>query len=216
MLDSLMLSASQRDSLEEATARYETGVDHLASYLSGRGIDRDAARIARLGLASDPIPGHERFQGWMSIPYITPAGVVAMKFRDLSPNPHHKYDGPSGQTIRLYNAMAFHDMSSDVIAICEGELDALVCHQAVGVPAVGTWGTNWLEHYPRCFADYEQVLIVADNDVRDDDSSPGLKHAKKVQATIPNSRIVLPPSGMDLGEWFLAEGRDAIREKMGL
>lgn len=208
-MEQLTLSVAQKNSLEQATATFEKNVDRLASFLEPRGISREVAVIGRLGCPSEPIPGFERFVGWMSIPYITPTGVVAMKFRRLDEGTP-KYDGPAGQRIRLYNVMALHS-KGDTIVICEGELDALVCSHIVGVPAVGTWGTNWLDHHPRCFADFENVLIVADNDVKDDGSNPGEKHAKHIQKTIPHSRIVMPPPGEDMNSWILRDGVEAVQ-----
>lgn len=209
----MIASLSQRESLERATAEFEKNVDHLRSFLEPRGISREAAEAFRLGFASDELPGFERFVGMMSIPYLTPAGVVKMKFRRLE-GEGPKYDGPSSHA-RLYNVLALQE-KGDVIAICEGELDALVCSTAVGVPAVGTPGTTWLDHFPRCFSDYERVLIVADNDEKEDGSNPGLKHAKAVAKSIPHSQIIMPPNGADLNEWLLRDGADAIRKAMGL
>lgn len=207
-----MLSPSLRSSLEKATATFAANVDHLASFLTPRGIDRAVAVAFRLGFVSDEIPGYERFVGMMSVPYVTPGGVVAVKFRRLNGD-LPKYDAPSGQHARLYNVAAFQ-APGDVIAICEGELDAVVCTSVVGVPAVGTPGTTFLEHWPRCFADHARVLIVADNDEKDDGSNPGLKHAKSVQKSIPNSQIIMPPTGCDLGEWVLRDGADVVRKAM--
>ena len=213
MLDSLIVGPSQRSSLEKATATFEKNVDHLASFLEPRGIGKASALQARLGFASEAIPGFERFVGMMSLPYVTNAGVVAVKFRRLE-GEGPKYDAPSGQHARLFNVRSLLS-KGDTIAICEGELDALVCSDVVGVPAVGTPGTQFHAHWPRCFADFERVLIVADNDEKDDGSNPGLKHAKSVQKQIPNSQIIMPPTGMDLGEWVLSEGAEKVRSALG-
>lgn len=216
MLDSLIPSSSLRASLEHATAMYEKNVEDLASYLVTRGIGRDAALGARLGKVCEPAPGHERFVGMMSIPYLTPGGPVAIKFRRLD-DEHPKYDGPSGQHARLFNAGLLADTDSDTVLICEGELDAVVGTHVLGVPSVGRpGGGTWLDHWSRCFADFERVLIVADNDDKPDGSNPGLKSAKSVQKHIPDSQLVLPPLGMDLGEWVLAEGAEAVKKGLGL
>lgn len=89
-------------------------------------------------------------------------------------------------------------------------------HRVVGVPAVGTWGTNWFDHYPRMFADFDRVLVIADNDVKEDGSNPGVKHAKKIAATIHHSEIVLPPAGLDASEWVLSVGVEKVREALGV
>jgi DNA primase len=219
-LDTLSLSSSQRVFLEEATATYEKTLDRAASYLVGRGLDQAAATGSRLGLASDPLPGHERFAGRLALPYVTPGGVVAIKFRciedhDCRSEAHGKYDGPSGQKARLFNTRALLD-KGDTVAICEGEMDALVCHHVLGVPAVGTPGTQWMDHWGRCFADFERVLVVADHDVHPNGDSPGIKHARKVQAHVRGSEVVLPPEGMDLGEWVQQYGADEVRRSLGV
>jgi hypothetical protein len=221
VLDSLLLSSSQRASLDQATALYHSNVEALGSYLEPRGISRGAALSAHLGLVSDPIPGHERFKGWMSIPYLTQAGTVAMKFRciadhDCKAEHCQRYDAPSGQKARLFNAGVLAK-GGEVCAVLEGELKALVCTHEVGVPAVGTSAGIWLEHWPRCFADFNRVVVIADNDQKEDGSNPGLKHAKdKVMKTLPNAELVIPPPGVQLDEWVLAEGVEMVRKAMGL
>lgn len=220
MLDSLLPSSSQLASLEKATARYHENVEALGFFLEGRGISKGAAYAQHLGRVSEPVAGHERFVGHMSLPYRTPAGTVAMKFRCIADHickdvGCQRYDQPSGQKVHLFNAGVLATTKSDVVAVCEGELDAILCTHELGIPAVGTAAGTWLDHYPRCFADFEEVIIIADHDVKPDGSSPGIKHAKKVQSTIPRSRIVVPPAGADLGEWFIKEGREAVLKGIG-
>ena len=221
-LDSLILSPSQRASLEEATARYETAIDQRAvSYLTGRGLDQAASLGSRLGLCSDPLPGHERFEGMLSIPYLTPAGVVAIKFRcitddcDCRASHGGKYDGPAGQKARLYGVESLQD-GGDTICIVEGEFSRITMNYMVGVPTVASPGTQWLEHWPRVFADYERILVVADHDVHPNGDSPGIKHAKKVVASLHGAHIVLPPPGLDPDEWVAQDGVEAVRKALGV
>lgn len=166
------------------------------------------------------MPGHEKVAGFMSIPYVVPSGVVAMKFRCIADHNCkevgcQRYDQPAGQKVHLFNAGILATTKSDVVAVCEGELDAILCTHELGIPAVGTAAGTWLDHYPRCFADFEEVIVIADHDAKPDGSSPGIKHAKRVASTISRSRIVTPPVGMDLGEWVAAEGREAVLERIG-
>lgn len=215
MLDSLLPSNAHRSLLERATAKYEENVDDLASFLGARGIGRAAATGQRLGLVCEPEPGHERFVGFMSIPYVTKGGVVSMKFRRLEGD-GPKYDSPPGQQAHLYGVSTLLDPLADTVLVCEGELDALAAHAQLGVPAVGTPGTTWLDHWPRCLADFDRVLIIADNDLKDDGSNPGVKHAKKVQGSISESRIVLPPAGLDMTDWLLRDGAESVAKEIGL
>lgn len=220
MLDGLLLEPSRRASLKAAAERYELHLEQALTYLDGRGVTEEAARSFHLGFVSDPAPGHERFAGWLAFPYMTRSGPVAMKFRCMEDHDHKalnhgKYDGPGGQKIRLYNAgvLAF---GGDVVLVCEGEMDTVLASSTFDVPAVGTWGTNWLDHHPRCFSDFDRVVVVADHDVKEDDSSPGIKHAKKVAATISRAEVVTPPPGLDISEWIERDGADAVREGLGL
>lgn len=215
-LDSVNVSPSLKASLNEATARYESSVADLASYLGARGISEAAAHSFRLGKCSDPIVGHERFEGMLAIPYLTPAGVVGMKFRRIDGSEGPKYDSPSGQKVRLYNAQSLSD-GGDVAVVVEGELSALIAQSALSVPCVGTPGASaWLDHWPRVFADFDRVIVVADHDAKDDGTDPGVRHAKKVQKSIEGAELVLPPAGLDLDEWLERDGVEAVKKAMGL
>lgn len=216
----MLLSSVQKNSLETATAKYQASVGDLASYLLGRGISKQAALDSRLGCVSDPEPGHERFRGWLAIPFITDAGVVAMKFRCASD--HHckavdcqRYDAPAGQKARLFNAGVLAQ-GGEVCAVVEGEIKAIVTTHELGIPAVGTSAGVWLDHWPRCLADYDRVLVIADNDIKADGSNPGVRHAKKVLATLPQGELVTPPPGIDIDDWIVRDGAEAVRERIGL
>lgn len=215
MLSSLELSTSQRSSLETAAAAYELQIDRpLASYLEERGIDRDAALGSRLGLCADPMPGHEQYRGRLVIPYVTAAGVMSLRFRDLTGTSSAKYLGAGGAQTRLFNARVLAE-SPKYVAICEGELDAIVMNYRVGIPAVGVAGRHaWREHFPRCFSDVERVFIVTDNDDKEDNA--GQELAKAIHKDLPRATNILPPRGMDVTDWFLAVGRDGIREALGV
>lgn len=219
-LDSLKLSSSVKKTLQEATEAYSLNLAMLESTLTARGISGAAASSFRLGVVTEPVvPEHQRFLGMMSIPYLTPAGTVAMKFRCIA-HPgkcegHEKYNAPAGQTTRLYNVAALHS-PGEVVAVCEGEMDAVVMTTVVGIPAVGVPGASaWKEHWSRCFADYDRVLIVADNDLKDDGKNPGLRHAERVVEKTPGAELVLPPAGLDLSEWVEKEGAETVREVCG-
>ena len=58
----------------------------------------------QLGTVIEPIPGHEHAVGCLSIPYLTPNGVVGIKFRRIDgSNP--KYIWPTGQKIGMFNVV---------------------------------------------------------------------------------------------------------------
>lgn len=214
-LAAMSLSGVQRKALEDATRTYEAQLteEALSYLLDVRGLDDATVTSARLGFVAEPEAGHERFVGMLSLPYVTPSGVVAIKFRRLDDG-KPKYDAPAGQKPRLYNVRDLGSRSPD-IAICEGELDALVLSGMVGIPAVGLPGTaTWADHHPRCFADFERVLIVCDNDDKEDGSNPGQAFAARIAKTLPQAAVRQPPPGLDVNEWFLQEGADTIRETL--
>ena len=182
--------------------------EEWVSYLTARAIPEDVARGARLGSVVDPAPGHERFVGCLSIPYMTRAGCVGVKFRRPE-GQTPKYDGPAGQKTHLFNVEALHD-PGPVIAVCEGELDTIVASRVL--PAVGVSGVNnWKPFYARCFEGFESILVLADNDKRDDGSNPGLELGKRIVSELPQSVIVSLPNGMDVTDLVVARGVDALR-----
>lgn len=215
MLDGLMLSESVRSELAEATRRYHATVDQAATYLAGRGLVQGDATGHLLGYVAEPInKEHERFAGMVSIPYVTQNGVVAMKFRATS-DEGQRYDAPSGQKPRLYNARALWD-GGELALVVEGEFKAIVAQRLLGAPAVGTNAGMWFDHWSRALADFDRVVVVADNDVKPDGSNPGLIHARKVAKTIPGATVATPPPGLKIDDWLLQVGADAVREELGL
>lgn len=223
MLTSLELSRTQRDFLNQACQAYQQQLNETAvRYIVARGLDKAAATGLQLGVVGDPLPGHEQYVGKLCIPYLTPAGVVGLKFRCIADHDCkqvgcQRYDQPPGQQQRLYNVTALHTGLS-YVGVAEGEMSAGVLSHMVGVPTVGTPGAStWLEHWPRVFADFDRVFVFEDNDLKADGSNPGRRHARKVAKAIGSAAIVVsPPEGLDPDEWYLAEGAGVIREKCGL
>lgn len=188
----MVITKQQRAALEAATTEYQTHVAEAADYLKARGITGAIALTARLGVVRNPHLGHDRYEGLLAIPYITPTGVVDIRFRcphqhDCKQAGHPKYQSQPGHPPRLYNTpdlIAAHD----TIAITEGELDALILSHHGGIPTVGIAGAQaWQPHYPRIFDDYTRVLIAVDND------KAGNKLAHQIQTAIPHAtRLPLP------------------------
>lgn len=211
-----MQSSEQMKSLLEAAQRYAQSLSEEAvAYLEGRGISEDVARQFMLGSIIEPANGHEQHQGWLSIPYITVLGhCVGFKFRRLDDG-KPKYGSPLGQKSHLYNVA---DVTLDVpnIVVCEGELDAVVLSGMCNIPAVGVPGvTAWKPHFARLFTGFDRVFIVGDNDVKEDGSNPGAEFSRRVSSELTNGQIVELPPGMDINEFYLAEGPDALNNLLG-
>lgn len=165
-----------------------------------------------LGAVVSPDVLDEDARGMLAIPYNTPAGPVALRFR----RPPHKDTGPKywqlpHTDLTIYNTPAFFE-SEDTIAITEGEMDCITLNQA-GIPAVGLPGaSSWKNHYELLFEGYASVVICADND----DQGAGRKFAAKVAQKVPGPRVVLMPEGHDVNSYYAEFGRTALREYMGV
>lgn len=200
-------SSSQKIWLEGLADSYHAALDEKTlSYLGARGIGPDAASGYRLGLVVDPDPAHYQYVGRLSIPFITPTGVVYIRFRCLEDHnckdhSHGKYEGVSGESTHLYNVGALH-AAGDTVVVAEGELDALISTEA-GMPAVGVPGaTNWKPFYYRLFDDYERVIIVGDGD------TAGREFVATLSRNLGNAIRRPMPEGYDVNSYVLEHGAD--------
>lgn len=203
--------------LLEVVSRYSNSLDEATvGYLEGRGISEETARAFSLGTVIDPHPGHEMFEGWLSIPYVSALGIYqCVKFRRLDDG-KPKYGQPIGQKLHIYNVA---DCLADkqYIAICEGELDAVVMSSEVGIPAVGIPGVAaWKPYYSKLFLGFDTVFVIGDNDDKEDGTNPGAEFSRRVAGEVLNSQIVQLPSGMDINEFYLANGPQSVRELLGV
>jgi len=209
-----MLNAEQRNLLTEAAEKYCNSLTpQAASYLEARGITAEVAHTFRLGSVVEPSAGHEHAVGRLSIPYLTPAGVVGIKFRSID-DTTPKYLWPSGQKIGLYNVLDLHRYS-DTIAICEGEIDTIVASGIVGIPAVGVAGVSqWKPWFPKLFESYTRILIFADNDVKEDGTNPGQELARRIKEDLDKATIIHLPPNMDVNEIYLQLGKNWFDERL--
>jgi DNA primase len=205
-----MLSVDAKNLLEQATETYANQIDQAAAYLAARGISREAAVTHRLGYVAEPLVGHERYVGRLAIPYLTPTCVADIRFRAINEEDSPKYLSREGAESHLYNVEAFA-IDSDYIAVCEGEIDAIIANSMCGIPTIGLAGANaWKNWYARAFADYHKVFVLTDGD------QPGRDLGKKIAQQIDVAVVVSMPDGLDVNEVFLAEGSDGVRGRIGL
>lgn len=207
----MRVSESTKSWLGKLADQYNASLtEEVRTYLEGRGISREAQDSFRLGLVSEPDPLHEPYRGRLAIPFITPSGVVTIRFRCLEDHnckdvKHGKYEGLPGDETRLYNVQAIHD-SEGFIGISEGELDGLVA-TTTGLPTVGAPGiNNFKPFYYRLFQDYQRVLVLGDGD------SAGRKFAAELARELPTGEAKVMPPGMDVSEFVMEVGKDAFLE----
>ena len=208
-----MASNVQLKSLLEAAQRYAREITpEVLIALDERGISERVAERFSLGTVVDPANGHEMHEGWISIPYITASGsCVGFKFRRTDDG-KPKYGSPTGQKAHLYNVTDVTVMSPYIV-VCEGELDTVITSGVLGIPAVGVPGVQaWKPHFAKLFGGYETVFVVGDNDIKEDGSNPGAEFSKRVANEILNSTIVTLPPGMDINDYYLANGADATKK----
>ena len=201
-----MLNAEQKRSLTESAQKYhEALTPQAASYLAARGITKQVAATFLLGSVVEPSAGHEHAIGRISIPYITPAGVVGIKFRAIGDSTP-KYLWPTGQKIGLFNVMDLHKFS-DTIAICEGEIDTIIASSFIGIPAVGVAGVSqWKAWFPKLFESYSRILIFADNDVKEDGRNPGQELAGRIKEDLNTAIVVQLEPNLDVNDTYLKYG----------
>jgi DNA primase len=207
-----MASNVQSKLLKEAALRYAQEISPEALVvLAERGISEEVASRFELGTITDPINGHEMYEGWISIPYMTALDMcVGFKFRRLDDG-KPKYSSPTGPKAHLYNVKDTMIMSPHIV-VCEGELDTVITSGVLGIPAVGIPGVQaWKPHFAKLFTGYDTVFIVGDNDIKEDGTNPGAEFSKRVASEILNSQIVTLPPGMDINDYYLAHGADATR-----
>jgi len=203
----MRLSASQRQLLEKASATYAGQIHQAKEYLESRGLSLEDAKSVGLGLVNEPVPGHEQFRGRLAIPYITPTGVVDIRFRAVGPQ-EPKYLGLAGAKLRMYNTKALFT-AGDAIGVCEGEIDAITLTLKVGIPAIGIPGANaWKPHYRKLLQDFERIYVFADGDQSGQDFA---RHLAKELFGVVNLAM---PEGEDVNSMFLAHGKEYFLEKV--
>lgn len=200
--------------MEKATTRYQAQVGAAIGYLGERGITAATAERWRLGVCSEPEPGHEASLGRLAIPYINRLGVIGIKFRCLAAHSCKaescpKYLAPLGQEPYLYNVLAV-ETSAGTIHITEGELDAVALAETLGEPAVGVPGASaWRQHHPWHFRGFERVLVWADGD------KAGQDLARMLRKELSTAEIVTMPDGHDVSSLLMQSGPDVIRKLAG-
>ena len=203
---SVKQNQEQKRLLEQATSHYQQAVNLAEGYLVNRGLSLQDAEYFRLGVVHQPLVGHEAYEGRLAIPYITPAGVVDLRFRAIN-HEEPKYLSLPGSETRLYNVNALFK-ATDWIAVCEGEVDTITLTK-LGIPAVGVPGVkNIKSHHYRILADFQRIYVFADGDPAGKEFTKEL--ARKVSGVTP----IAIPEGEDVNSLFTKQGSDWFRGKV--
>ncbi len=204
----MRLNNSQRQFLLQATQRYAAAIESASAYLSNRHLSVEEAKVFHLGVVEDPLPGHEPYLGRLAIPYITPSGVVDIRFRDLTGTHDAKYMGLVGAETTMFNTQAVFAADS-YICVTEGEFDCIMMGTKTQHPTVGIPGANnWKKHYAKILDDFETVIVLADGD------APGLEFGKKISRELGNVNIISMPDGEDVNSMMIKKGSEWIDERI--
>lgn len=204
----MRLNNSQRSFLLQATQKYAAEIESVSAYLLSRQLSVEEASIFHLGVVVDPLPGHEPYKGRLAIPYITPSGVVDIRFRDLTGTHDAKYMGLVGAETTMFNTQAVF-AADNYICVTEGEFDCIMMSVKTQHPTVGIPGANnWKKHYAKILDDFETVIVLADGD------SPGLEFGKKISRELGNVNIISMPDGEDVNSMIIKEGSEWIDERI--
>jgi len=202
-------SVEQRRFFEQAVSSYQAALaadTAVLGYLGARGIGPEAVARFRLGLVTSPLAGDEPYRGRIAIPYLTPAGVVNIRYRCAQAHEcegHAKYLSRDGVGSNLFNVL---DLKKDSPFICvaEGEIDAMSLSLA-GLPAVGVPGVKtWQKHFSRCLEDFDVIYAFGDGDDAGGKFSSFLAREAK-------ARPIRMPSGEDCNSIYVKEGADGLR-----
>lgn len=203
-------NVSDKRLLEQAVQAYEANLDQVVEYLAGRGIPVEVAHTYRLGYVAAPTPGlgDDEYVGRLAIPYLTPSGVVDIRYRTLSGS-GPKYLSRPGGKVRMFGVGALFTATTHV-GVCEGEIDTIVATMS-GIPSVGVPGaSNWAKHYPLLFEGFQRVYVFADGD------DAGRDFARKVVASLDQAVAVSMPDGMDVNDVVRERGPRALMELAGV
>lgn len=207
--------------LEQASSTYHAQLRSLdaslragvVGYLTSHSVmDWEIIDKYQLGFVADPLPGDQRFTGMLSIPFLSRNGVTALRFRNFS-RQGTKYAQASGQTNRLYNTLAFHGEPSNTIGITEGEIDAIVATEKLGLPSIGITGSKaWNSQLWRpLFRDFQTVVIFADGDTADNEFA-GQEFAKRISEDLGwRALIAQCPTGHDVSSMVTAGRGDELK-----
>ena len=203
----MRLSNTQRQFLLRATQQYALEIGLAEKYLSTRGLSVEEATIFHLGVVDEPLPGHEQYQGKLSIPYITPSGVVDLRFRSIH-GEDPKYMGLLGAKTTMFNTQACF-VADRYICVTEGEFDCIVMSVKTVHPTIGIPGANnWKPHYTRILDDFDIVMVLADGD------AAGLEFGKKISRELPNVTVISMPDGEDVNSVVTKQGSEWLDKRI--
>jgi DNA primase len=190
------------------------GRRHLDYLVSDRALSLETIKQFQLGvvLGSDVSPTNESVRGFISIPFLSPTGVLSMRFRrPPGSEAPMKYFSPRGTRTRVFNTNALLN-PGHWIAICEGEFDTMAATQA-GIPAIGIPGVqSWAGYMRNMLSGFSRIIVLADND----DKGQGNAFGEMIAEQLEEVKVILAPSGHDVNSTLREFGTQGVRDKFGI
>jgi hypothetical protein len=178
-------------------------------YLRGRGLRPFWITQFQLGWVREPVRGHERYVGRISIPYLTGLGEPrGLRFRRIDGGTP-KYDGDPGVQSHLF---APKYTAESLVYVTEGEFDCIILHQ-LGLRAVGIPGANHFKREWRwTFRHADHVIGVLDGD-GDPAAAASFKNkiTQNLRDIVPMVTFVQIPNGYDVNSMYLRDRRKLAR-----
>lgn len=186
-----------------------------AEYLRSRGVLHSTIERFNLGYVEKPAPGHSRYRGMLSIPYVDGQGRErGIRYRRIHGDSGPKYLATKG----FDHLFAVRATDHGVVYLTEGEIDAMVLWQ-MGYRAVGIPGAQaWKDWHRFLFRNCEEVVLCLDNDEGKGErrNNPGQQLAAKAYRSLERigivTRHVLLPRGSDVNETYLELGESGLRD----
>lgn len=176
-----------------------------ADYLKRRGLP------ARLSEAS----GVRFYSAWYGRPALlfpvhNGAGeLVAVSGRFIDRRKYPKTQTAGRKSLGVYSTPGA--MTSEIVAVVEGEIDALSL-ALCGLPSAAMIGTSWASWLPQSLA-HKLVLIATDADAAGDEAAEDL--AAALAAFECRARRLRPAGGKDWNDELLRLGRGRMRSYLG-
>jgi hypothetical protein len=180
--------------------------------MKSRALSMETIVKFQLGAVLNPVASNETVRGWVSVPYLSPTGVLSMRFRrPPESDAPMKYWSPKGTATRVFNTGALVN-PGHWLAVCEGEFCTIAATQC-GIPAIGIAGVqSWKPFVRNMLSGFSRIIVLADND----DSGQGLAFGEMVAEQLDEVRIVLAPKGHDVNSTLLELGAAGLRSHFGI
>jgi len=190
----------------------KAGAELLAYLTESRGLSLDLVRQFKLGAVLDPVASNQSVRGFISVPYLSPTGVLSIRFRrPPDSEAPMKYWSPKGTRTRVFNTNALLN-PGHWLAVCEGEFDTMAATQA-GIPAIGIPGVqSWAPYMRNMLSGFSRVLVLADND----DKGQGNAFGEMIAEQLEEVKVILAPKGHDVNSALKELGIHGLRQHFGI